>query len=66
MKSVRKDVGQVKVRLASPLKAWLHDQAATAKRSLSSEIEMRLEATFKRDSHKKGGQCRGKQSTQQT
>jgi hypothetical protein len=37
------EVCQFKVRLQQPLKAWLQQQAATAKRSLTAEIELRLE-----------------------
>jgi len=34
---------QFKVRLQQPLKDWLHQQASAAKRSLTAEIELRLE-----------------------
>ncbi|MDZ7863355.1 hypothetical protein [Acidovorax sp.] len=34
---------QFKVRLQQPLKDWLQQQASVAKRSLTAEIELRLE-----------------------
>lgn len=38
-----KDVGQVKLRLPLPLKDWLAGQAQGNRRSLSSEMVLRLE-----------------------
>lgn len=45
VKPQQSDTSQVKVRLAPPLKTWLQQQAAAARRSLSAEIELRLEAS---------------------
>jgi len=39
----KSEVCQFKVRLQKPLKDWLQQQAAAAKRSLTAEIELRLE-----------------------
>lgn len=39
---------QFKVRLQQPLKDWLQQQANAAKRSLTAEIELRLEDSRER------------------
>ncbi|MDQ0040862.1 hypothetical protein J2W33_001757 [Variovorax boronicumulans] len=43
MRFTDKDAGQIKLRLPTPLKDWLHQQASTARRSLTAEITVRLE-----------------------
>ena len=43
MIETKPEVCQFKVRLQQPLKDWLQQQATAAKRSLTAEIELRLE-----------------------
>ena len=41
----KSEVCQFKLRLQKPLKDWLQQQASAAKRSLTAEIELRLEVS---------------------
>ncbi|GKT16987.1 hypothetical protein AVHY2522_13655 [Acidovorax sp. SUPP2522] len=43
MSDTKTEACQFKVRLQQPLKEWLQKQANAAKRSLTAEIELRLE-----------------------
>lgn len=47
--AIKPETCQFKVRVQKPLKDWLQQQASAAKRSLTAEIELRLEASRKTD-----------------
>jgi hypothetical protein len=48
VKTTDKDARQLKLRLPTALKEWLHEQARTARRSLTAEITVRLEEARER------------------
>jgi len=49
VRTTKTDACQLKLRLQLPLKAWLQQQAIAARRSLTAEIELRLEASRQAD-----------------